>query len=61
MQPSDKNRSSVSGKVYQAWSTTNLSVPFTVFGGSVAASAPSLTVTNNPTGAARHYKIQLFP
>jgi hypothetical protein len=59
--PSLLNWSSVSGKVYQVWSTTNLSVPFTVFGGFVTASAPSLTVTNNPTDAARYYKIQLFP
>ena len=31
--PSLLNWSSVSGKVYQVWSTTNLSVPFTAFGG----------------------------
>jgi hypothetical protein len=59
--PSQLNWSSVSGKVYQVWSTTNLSVPFTAFGGFVTASAPSLTATNNPTDAARYYKIQLFP
>jgi hypothetical protein len=59
--PSLLNWSSVSGKTYQVWSTTNLSVPFTAFGGYVTASAPVLTVTNNPTDAARYYKIQLFP
>lgn len=59
--PSLLNWSSVSGKVYQVWSTTNLSVPFTAFGGYVTASTPSLTITNNPTDAARYYKIQLFP
>jgi hypothetical protein len=59
--PSLLNWSSVSGKVYQVWATPNLSVPFTAFGGYVTASAPSLTVTNNPADAARYYKIQLFP
>ena len=53
--------SSVSGKVYQVWSTTNLSVPFTAFGGFITASAPTLTFTNSATNAARYYKIQLFP
>jgi len=55
------NWSSVSGKVYQVWSTTNLSVPFTAFGGFITASAPSLTFTNGATNAARYYKVQLFP
>jgi hypothetical protein len=59
--PNLLNWNSVSGKVYQVWSTTNLSVPFTGFGGFVTASAPSLTVTNSPTDATRYYKIQLFP
>jgi hypothetical protein len=59
--PSLLNWSSVTGKVYQVWSTTNLSVPFTAFGGYITASVPSLTITNNPTDAARYYKVQLFP
>jgi glycosidase len=59
--PSLLNWSSVSGKVYQVWSTTNLSVPFTAFGGYVTASAPSFTLTNNAANAAQFYKIQLFP
>jgi hypothetical protein len=59
--PSLLNWSSVSGKVYQVWATTNLSVPFTTYGGYVTASAPSLTVTSNPTDVVRYYKIQLFP
>ena len=59
--PNLLNWSSVSGKTYQVWSTTNLSVPFTAFGGFVTAAAPSLTFTNSATNAARYYKIQLFP
>jgi hypothetical protein len=55
------NWSSVSGMTYQVWSTTNLAVPFTAFGGVVTASAPLLTFTNNPTNAARYFRIQLFP
>jgi glycosidase len=53
--------SSVSGLTYQVLSTTNLSVPFTAFGGFVTASTPSLTFTNSATNAMRYYKIQLFP
>jgi glycosidase len=53
--------SSVSGLTYQVLSTTNLSVPFTAYGGFVTASAPSLTFTNGATNATRYYKIQLFP
>jgi hypothetical protein len=55
------NWSSVSGQTYQVWSTTNLSLPFTPFGGTVAATAPALTFTNNPTNAARYFKVQLIP
>ncbi len=55
------NWSSVSGKTYQVWSTTNLSAAFTQFGGSVTSSASSFTLTNNPSDAARYFKIQLFP
>ena len=55
------NWGSVSGKTYQVWSTTNLTVPFSVFGGVVTATAPALTFTNNPTNAARYFKIQLIP
>jgi hypothetical protein len=59
--PNLLNWNSVSGKVYQVWSTTNLSVSFTAFGGYVTASAPSLTVTNNATNPAQYYKILLIP
>jgi hypothetical protein len=59
--PDRLNWSSVTGMVYQAWSTTNLSVPFTAFSGMVTATAPMLTFTNNPTNAARYFKIELFP
>jgi hypothetical protein len=53
--------SSVSGETYQVWSTTNLSLPFTPFSGTVTAAAPALTFTNTPTNAARYFKIQLIP
>jgi hypothetical protein len=53
--------SSVSGQTYQVWSTTNLSLPFTTFGGSVMATAPLLTVTNSILDAVRFYRIQMIP
>jgi len=55
------NWSSVSGQIYQVWSTTNLAVPFTAFSGTLTAAAPTITFTNNPTNAARYFKIQLWP
>jgi hypothetical protein len=55
------NWNSVSGEAYQVWSTTNLAVPFTAFGGMVTATAPTLTFTNSPTNATRFYRIQLYP
>ena len=53
--------SSVSGKTYQVWSTTNLAVPFTAYSGMVTAIAPTITFTNSPTNATRYFKVQLFP
>ncbi len=55
------NWSSVSGLTYQVWSTTNLRAPFTLFSGVVTAAAPTLTFTNQPTNAARYFKVQLIP
>ena len=55
------NWSSVSGLVYQVWSTTNLSVPFTAYSGMVTANASTLTFTNSPTNSARYFKVQLIP
>jgi glycosidase len=55
------NWASVSGQVYQVWSTTNLLVPFAPFGGSITAAAPSLVFTNNPTNSVRYFKIQWLP
>jgi hypothetical protein len=55
------NWSSVSGETYQVWSTTNLSVPFTVFSGRLTAGVPLLTFTNSPTNAVRYFQIQLIP
>jgi hypothetical protein len=53
--------SSVSGEVYQVWSTTNLAIPFTAYSGMLTAAAPTLTFTNNPTNAAQYFRIQLRP
>jgi len=53
--------SSVSGQVYQVWSTTNLTVPFTAYSGMLTAAAPALTFTNNPTNAVQYFKVQLLP
>ncbi|HTL74127.1 MAG TPA: hypothetical protein VL863_12560 [bacterium] len=58
---SQLNWSSVSGQVYQVWSTTNLAVPFTVFSGNVTATVPTLTFNSSPTNAARYFKVQLIP
>ena len=55
------NWSSVYGKTYQVWSTTNLVLPFTPFSGSVTATAPALTFTNSSTNATRYFKVQLIP
>jgi hypothetical protein len=55
------NWSSVSGQVYQVWSTTNLAVPFTAYSGMLTAAAPAITFTNNPTNAAQYFRIQLRP
>ena len=59
--PSLLNWSSISGLTYRVLSTTNLLVPFTAFSGTVTATVPTLTFTNNPTNTARFFKIQLVP
>jgi hypothetical protein len=55
------NWSSVSGKVYQVWSTTNLLTPFAPVSGTLTAGAPMMTFTNNSTNAAQYFRIELFP
>ena len=55
------NWSSVSGKVYQVWSTTNLALPFATFSGMITAGDVTASYTNSPTNAARFYRVQLFP
>jgi len=59
--PNLLNWSSISGETYQVWSTTNLSMPFSAFAGTVTATAPFLSFTNNPTNAARYFKVRLIP
>ncbi len=59
--PNLLNWSSVTGKTYQVWSTTNLAQPFAPFGTTLTANASTLTLTNNPTNAERYFKIQMIP
>ena len=59
--PSLLNWTSVSGQIYQVWSTTNLTVPFTAFSGMLTAAAPTLTFTNNPATASQYFRIALHP
>jgi hypothetical protein len=55
------NWSSASGLVYQVMSTTNLSVPFTSFGNIITAATTTVSFPNNPTNAARYFRVQLLP
>jgi len=55
------NWTSVSGKVYQVWSTTNLLVPFMTLGSVITAADSTISYTNNPTGSAQYYRVQLLP
>ena len=52
---------SVSGKVYQVWSTTNLLVPFIALGSVITAADSTTSYTNNATGSGRYYRVQLLP
>jgi hypothetical protein len=47
--------------VYQVWSTTNLTLPFTPFGNVITAATTSVSLPNSPTNAARYFKVQLLP
>jgi glycosidase len=52
---------SVSGKTYQVWSTTNLGIPFTTIGGVITASGPTTQSINNFADSVRFYRVQIFP
>jgi glycosidase len=52
---------SISGKVYQVWSTTNLLVPFIALGSVITAAGSTTSYTSNPTGSAQYYRVQLLP
>jgi len=52
---------SVSGMVYQVWSTTNLALPFTTLGNVITAMDLTTSCTNNPTNSAQYYRVQLLP
>ena len=55
------NWTSVSGKTYQVWSTTNLGIPFTTIGGAITASGPTTQITNTLPDSVRFYRVQVFP
>jgi hypothetical protein len=52
---------SVSGMVYQVWSTTNPAIPFNALGNVITASDATTSCTNNPTNSAQYYRVQLLP
>jgi hypothetical protein len=52
---------SVPGKNYQVWTTTNLAVPFSPLSGIITASGLTTCYTNSPADVARYYRVQLFP
>jgi glycosidase len=52
---------SISGKTYQVWSTTNLGIPFTTIGGIITAFGPTTQSTNTMSDSVRFYRVQLFP
>jgi hypothetical protein len=55
------NWTSVSGKTYQVWTTTNLGIPFTTVGGVITASGPTTRITNTLPDSERFYRVQVFP
>jgi hypothetical protein len=52
---------SVSGKNYQVWSTTDLGIPFTNLGGVITATGPTTRSTNTFPDPLRFYRVQVFP
>jgi glycosidase len=52
---------SISGKTYQVWSTTNLGIPFATIGGVITAFGPATQSTNAMSDSVRFYRVQLFP
>jgi glycosidase len=52
---------SLAGKTYQIWSTTNLQVPFSPLGVLITADGPTTQSTNDLTDSVRFYRVQLFP
>jgi hypothetical protein len=55
------NWNSVSGKTYQVWSTTNLSLPFAAYSDILTAVGSTTSFTNSPADAARFYRVQFYP
>jgi len=51
---------SVSGRTYQVWSTTNLSLPFSTLGSLINALGPVATYTNSPANGTRFFRVQFF-
>jgi hypothetical protein len=55
------NWTSISGKTYQVWSTTNLGIPFTAISDVITASGPTTQIITNWPDPARFFRIQVFP
>jgi hypothetical protein len=52
---------SVSGRVYQVWSSTNLPGIFAPVGNLMTASTPALVFTNAATNTAAFFRVQMLP
>jgi hypothetical protein len=52
---------SVSGLIYQVWSTSDLGAPFTTLGGVITAYGPTTQSTNTFADPVRFYRVQVFP
>jgi len=52
---------SILGKNYQVWTTTNLKIPFAPIGAVITASGPTTQSTNDFTDPVRFYRVQIFP
>ena len=55
------NWTSISGKTYQVWSTTNLGDPYTAISDVITASGPTTQIITNWPDPARFFRIQVFP
>jgi hypothetical protein len=52
---------SIPGKTYQLWTTTNLGIPFAPLGAIITASGSTTQSTNTSVDSVRFYRVQFFP